>query len=266
MGIPLLHGRFFAEDDTLDKPRVVIVDERMAAELWPNADPIGKRIRLGDGKAETPWRTVVGVVGRVKQYGLDSDGRIALYVPHTQSGSRALYIAVKSRLDPTSLAASIRNEVRELDPNLPLYHVRSMASWVEQSLARQRFAMSLLAAFAALALALAAIGTYGVMAYLVAQGTREIGIRIALGASPRSVTALVLGQGLKVGVAGVTLGLLLALALTRVMSSLLFGVAGADPPTFVSGTLVLTASAMLASYLPARRAARIDPIVSLRTE
>jgi predicted permease len=266
MGIPLRRGRFFAPDDTPDQPRVVVVDERMAHELWPNQDPIGKRVRLGDAKVAAPWRTVVGVVGRVKQYGLDSDGRMALYLPQTQSGSRALYVAVKSTREPASLAAAIRQQVRALDPDLPVYRVRPMHAWLFQSLARQRFAMTLLTAFAGLALALAALGTYGVMAYLVAQGTREIGIRIALGATPRTVTALVLRGGLALGAAGVSLGLLLALALTRFVGSLLFGVAGTDPLTFLAGAVLLGASALLASYLPARRAARVDPMLSLRAD
>jgi predicted permease len=266
MEIPLRRGRFFTEQDTPEKPRVVIVDEYMAAQLWPNADPIGKRIRFGDLKSTSPWQTVVGVVARVKQYGLDSDGRIAFYMPHTQSPSRALCVAVRSTGDPATIAAAVKKEVRELDPDLPLYHVRPMTEWVDQSLARRRFSMVLLTLFAGLALALASIGIYGVMAYLVSQGTREIGIRIALGASEHAVVAMVVRQGMTVALAGAGIGLAAAFALTRLMHSLLFGVRGTDPLTFVAVAGLVTAISFVANYLPARRAARIDPMISLRSE
>jgi predicted permease len=267
MGIPLRRGRFFDERDTSDKPRVVIVDEHMAQQLWPGQDPIGRRVRLGDPKNEAlPWREVVGVVGRVKQYGLDSDPRIALYVPQLQSGSRSLYVTVRGAGDAAALAVPVAREIRALDPELPIYRVRPMAHWVEQSLLRQRFAMLLLSLFASVALALATIGSYGVMAYLVGQARRELGIRIALGATQRAVLGLVLGQGLRVALLGVAAGLLGALLLSRLMQGMLFGVPGADPATFGAVALVLMAAALLASYLPARRAARTDPMLTLRGE
>ena len=266
MNIPLLRGRFFGDQDTPDHPRVVIVDEYMARQLWPNADPIGKRIRYGDLKSTAPWETVVGVVGRVKQYTLASDGRIALYRPHAQVPSRAMYVVVHTGNDPAGLAAAVKREVGALDPDLPLYHVRPMTEWVDRSLARERFAMLLLTLFAGLALALAAIGIYGVMAYLVNQGTREIGIRMALGASERAVLGLVLGQGMTVALAGAAGGVAVAVALTRFMGSLLFDVGGTDPLTFSAVTLLLASVAFVATWLPARRAARIDPVISLRSE
>jgi predicted permease len=266
MGIPLLRGRLFEEHDTVDKERVILVDEFMAAQLWQGQDPIGKRVRLGDSKSTAPWRSVVGVVGRVKQYGLDSDPRIALYFPHTQSGSRALYVTVKAAGEPTALAAALKKEIRALDPDLPVYRMRPMTQWVDQSLARQRFAMLLLSLFALLAFTLAAIGIYGVVSYLVGQGTREIGIRIALGATQASVVSLVMRQGLLVALAGAGCGLAAALALGRFLQSLLFGIRAFDPPTFVAAALLLLAVALVASYLPARRAARTDPIASLRAE
>jgi predicted permease len=266
MGIPLLRGRLFEEQDTADKERVILVDEFLAAQLWPGQDAVGKRVRLGDSKSNAPWRTVVGVVGRVKQYGLDSDPRIALYYPQAQSGSRALYAVVKAAGDPASLAAAVKQELRALDPDLPVYRLRPMRQWVEQSLARQRFAMLLLSLFALLAFALAAIGIYGVMSYLVGQGTREIGIRMALGATEARVLSLVLRQGMLVALAGAGIGLLAALALGRFLESLLFGIRADDPLTFVAVALTLAAVALVASYLPARRAARTDPMVSLRTE
>ena len=266
MGIPLIKGRFFNQDDTLEKDRVIIVDEFMASEYWPNQDPIGKRVRFGDLKSTAPHRTVVGVVGRVKQYGLDTDGRIALYVPHTQSGTRALYVTVRTEADPAALAASVKAQIRAIDPDLPVYRVRTMSAWVDQSLARPRFAMTLLTLFAGLALLLAALGIYGVMAFLVAQSTREIGIRVALGATERNILSLVLRQGMTIVISGAGVGLLLALALSRVIGSLLFGVAGADPLTFLGAAALLGAIALGATLVPARRAARTDPVESLRME
>jgi predicted permease len=266
MGIPLLRGRLFDERDAADKERVILVDEFMAAQLWPGQDPLGRNVRLGDSKSTAPWRTVVGVVGRVKQYGLDSDPRIALYFPQLQSGARALYVTVKAAGDAPALAAAVKRELRELDAGLPVYRMRPMRQWVEQSLARQRFAMLLLSLFALLAFALATIGIYGVMSYLVGQGTREIGIRIALGATEGRVLRLVLGQGMAVALLGAGLGLLAALALGRFVQSLLFGIRADDPGTFAAVAATLAAVALLASYLPARRAARTDPIASLRAE
>ena len=264
LGIPLLKGRFFNPDDTTEKDRVVIIDEFMATQYWPDQDPIGKRIRFGDLNSTQPFRTVVGVVARVKQYGLDTDGRIALYIPHTQTGSCAMYVTVKTTADPKALAASVKAQIRAIDPDLPVYRVRTMAAWVDQSLARPRFAMTLLSAFAALALVLAALGIYGVMAFLVSQSTREIGIRIALGATERAVLGMVVGQGLALALSGAALGLLAAIAFGRIIASLLFGVGGADPATFAAAALILLAAALLAAYVPARRAARTDPVESLR--
>jgi predicted permease len=266
MDIPLLRGRLFDEQDTADKPRVIIIDEHMASQLWPNDDPLGKRVRFGDLASPGPWATVVGVVGRVKQYALDSDGRIAFYFSHTQASSRALYVTVRGRGEPGALAPAVRAEIRALDPDLPLYHVRPMTEWVDQSLARNRFAMQLLSLFAGLALALATVGVYGVISYLVTQSRREIGIRMALGASEGAVLGLVLRQGLAVALYGGTIGLVAAFALTRFMESLLFGVKGTDALTFATVALGLIAIALIASYVPARRAARIDPMMSLRAE
>jgi predicted permease len=266
MSIPLVRGRLFNDQDLPDHPRVVIVDEYMAAELWPNADPIGKRIRLGDARSTGPWQTVVGVVGRVKQYGLDTGGRIAFYLPHTQSPARAIYVVVRGAGDPSMAAAAVSKEIHAIDADLPLYRVRPMTAWVDQSLARQRFSMLLLSMFAAVALVLATIGVYGVMAYLVSQTTREIGIRIALGATEQAVVGMILRQGLAVTLVGTAAGMAAALAATRFMQRLLFGVRGADPMTFAAVFVGLTAIALAACYLPARRAARVDATVSLRAE
>lgn len=267
MQIPLREGRFFDEQDTLATPRVAIVDEYMARQLWPNQGPVGRRIHLG-GVSETdqPWITIVGVVGRVKQYALDSDSRIAFYLPQTQYITRDMNVVLRTGGDPATLAGAVKREIRALDADLPLYNVLTMEERVGESLARRRFSMLLFTLFACLALALAAIGTYSVMAYLVSQGTREIGIRIALGATPGRILSLVISKGMTMALSGLALGLAGAFAFTRLMSNLLFGIGATDPATFVVISLLLVCIALLASYIPAQRAARVDPMVSLRYE
>jgi len=266
MEIPLRRGRFFNEQDDMTKPIVVIVDEYMADQLWPGQDPIGKRIHIVELPSKDPWQTVVGVVGRVKQDSLDSNPRIAFYVAHTQFPTRALTVAFRSRTDPAAMLSATKNELRNLDPDLPMYHVRTMEQQVNESLAQRRFSTLLLGLFAGLALALATIGIYGVMSYLVSQGTRELGIRIALGASQRNILSLVVRQGMVLALCGVTIGLGAAFLLTRLMRSLLFGVDATDPITFAGISFLLATIALLACYVPAQRAARIDPLISLRCE
>ncbi len=266
LGIPLLEGRYFTDEDLPGMTRVVIVDERMANDLWPGQSAIGKRIRYGDQTTTTEWETVVGVVGQVKQYALDADARIAFYRPHTQQPARQLYVTVRAAGDAAALGGPVRDAIRALDPDLPIFRMKTMEARVDESLARRRFLVTLLSLFAAVAAALAAIGIYGVMAYLVSQGTREMGIRIALGASPASIERLVIRQGLILGLAGVTAGLAGAFALTQLLESLLFGVEPTDPVTFAAIAAALFSVAAAASYIPARRAARTDPIVALRSE
>ena len=267
MQIPLLQGRLFTDQDTRDTPRVVVVDDQMAGVLWPGEDPIGKRLRRGgmDASAAAPWLTVVGVVGRIKQYTLDERAsRIAMYHPHRQNPSRAMNVVVRSTADPAGLAAASAAQIRALDPDLPIYNVRTMAQRVDESLARRRFAMLLLTAFAALALGLASVGIYGVIACLVEQGTRDIGIRLALGATPREVLLMVLRHGMAVAAAGVAIGGAGALVAARALEGLLFGVAPDDGATFAVVSLILLTVAAAGTYVPARRAARTDPAVSLR--
>ncbi|MBK5299426.1 MAG: ABC transporter permease [Vicinamibacteria bacterium] len=268
MQIPLRRGRLFGEQDIGSAPRVIVIDERMAAELWPNQDAIGRRVRRGgfDASATVPWMTVVGVVGGVKQDALDADSRAAMYLPHLQFPTRALSVVIRGPSSPEALTESVRQQIRALDPELPMYRVTSMADRLDGSLATRRFSMLLLALFATLALGLATIGVYGVMAYFVTQGTRELGIRMALGASPRAILLLVVGQGALVAAAGLVIGLGAAFALGRFMESLLFGVGATDPLTFTAIPLALALVALMACYVPARRAARIDPTVSLRSE
>lgn len=266
MEIPLRRGRFFNAQDDATKPIAVIVDEYMADQLWPGQDPIGKRIHIVELPSKEPWQTVVGVVGRVKQDSLDSNPRIAFYLAHTQFPSRAMTVAFRGRSSPAALLSDSRNELRKLDPDLPMYYVRTMEQRVNESLARRRFSMLLLGVFATVALALATIGIYGVMAYLVNQGTRELGIRIALGATPRNILTLVVRHGMALVLAGVGLGLGASFLLTRLIRSLLFGVNATDPMTFVGISFALAVITLLACYIPAQRASRIDPLISLRCE
>jgi predicted permease len=262
--IPLRSGRFFNEEDLVGKTPVVIIDEFMAGQLWPGQDAVGKRIHMVE--SEVPWLTVAGVVGRVKHESLDSDPRIAFYLPQTQYPSRAMTVVMRSQGDPSTLSPSVKKELRGIDPDLPMYSVRTMDERVEVSLARRRFSMLLLGIFAGMALVLATIGIYGVMAYLVNQGTREIGIRMAIGATQREIVRLVVFQGMTLAITGVGAGLAAAFVFTRLMRSLLFGISSADPVTFAGISLLLTLVALLATYIPARRAARIDPILCLRSE
>jgi predicted permease len=266
MGIPLRRGRFFTDQDDTTKPIVVIVDEYMADQLWPRQDPIGKRFHIVELQSKDPWQTVVGVAGRVKQDSLDSNPRIAFYLSHMQFPTRAMSVALRGSTDPSAMVTAVKNELRNLDPDLPMYYVRTMGQRVDESLARRRFSMLLLVVFASFALVLATIGIYGVMAYLVSQGTREIGIRMALGASQRNVLSLVVRQGMALALSGVMIGLAAAFLLTRLIRSLLFGVEATDPITFAAISLLLLLIGLLASYIPAQRATRIDPMVSLRCE
>jgi cell division protein FtsX len=261
-----IEGRLFDDRDVTGQPGVVLIDDRMAREFWPDQDPIGKRLRRGGVDSTNPWLTVVGVVGRVKHESLDTDPRIAFYLPHGQAPARAMSVVVRTSTEPEGLTAAVKRSLHEVDAALPMYAVRTMETYLDRSLARHRFSMVLFGIFAAVALALAAIGTYGVMAYLVSQGARTIGIRIALGASRRRVAGLVLRQGLTLAAAGVVAGVVGAFWLSRFMTTLLFGVSASDPLTFLVVPAILLIVALIAGYVPARRAARVDPVVSLRCE
>ena len=219
---------------------------------------------VGGTNSNAPWETVVGVVGRVKQYGLDTDARMAFYRPHTQSPSRALFVTVRAAGDANNISAAVAREIHAFDRDLPLYHVQPMTTRVDESLARQRFAATLLTGFATIALALSAIGVYGVMAYLVSQGTREIGIRVALGATPAGIVAMVLQQGALIAGAGLAAGTAGSYAATQVMQSLLFDVTAHDPMTFAAVIVTLSVVAIGAVIIPAARASRVDPIAALR--
>jgi putative ABC transport system permease protein len=267
MGIPLLRGRYFTEQDGPKSPHVLIVSESLAKKYWPGQDSLGKRLKWGPPDSQDPWLTVVGVVGDVKQGALDAATDPHTYEPYAQLGSMpSLRIAVRGQTDPASLTAEVRSAVWGLDRQLALGSVRTMDQVISRSTESRRFSLSLLSSFAALALILAAIGIYAVLAYSVAKRTHEIGVRMALGARGGDVLRLVLGQGLRVTAIGIVFGVAGALGLTRFLRSLLYEVQSTDPPTFVAVLSLLVVVSVAASYLPARRAARVDPMVALRYE
>ena len=267
MGIPLLRGRYFTEQDGPTSTHVLIISEAIARKYWPNQDAIGKRLKWGTPESSNPWLTVVGIVGDVKQGPLDVPLVPHTYEPYAQLGDwTSLRIAVRTEGDPASLAASLRAVLRDLDPQLAPGKVRTMEEVINRSTASRRFSLFLLGSFAALALVLAAIGVYGVLAYSVARHTHDIGIRMALGAGRSDVARLVLGQGLRVVAIGIAFGVAGAIGLTRFLRDLLYEVPQMDPLTYTAVFFLLGGVALLASYLPARRAMRVDPIVALRHE
>jgi predicted permease len=262
MEIPLLKGRYFSEHDTLDVPPVVIIDEKFAQRFWPHDNPIGKHLWFDPKKPIT----IAGVVGVVKQYGLDADGKIVTYFPQNQQPSNGLFLVARASTDPAALSGAIIREIHSVDPGVAVYGIRTMQDRLYDSLARQRFASIMLGAFAAFALLLAAVGVYGVMSYLVTQSTHDIGVRVALGARPGNIIGLVVRQGMELAAIGIFLGLAGALALTRVMAGLLFGVGATDPLTFCAVGALLAAVAFAATAIPAGRATRVDPMIALRDE
>ena len=264
MRIPLLAGRYFTERDTTGAPDVVIVDDLLAQRQFPGQNPLGQRISIG----KAPWREIVGVVGHVTHHALDEgEGDMQYYYPTFQGDNEtgaALFI--RSRLDPLTLASAVQDAVQKIDRDQPVFGVTTMTQNLKDITAQRRFLVLLIGVFAGTALALAAIGVYGVMAYSVSQRTHEIGIRMALGAQAADVLKLVVGQGLKLILIGLILGLTGAALLTRLLEGFLFGVSPTDPATFAAISLVLVGVAMLASYLPGRRATKVDPMVTLRHE
>jgi putative ABC transport system permease protein len=269
MGIPLRSGRFFGEHDTHDAEPVVIVNDELARKQWPGQDPIGKRLRIGSPGGRTPpWRTVVGVVGNVKTQWPTPEFFPELYLPYRQYpwDLAPRHLIVRSASNPTRLAALIRREVAALDEEQPVADVRTLEEVIRQAVGPQRFAMTLLGVFAGLALLLAGVGIYGVMAYSVSQRTHEIGIRVALGANRSRVLGMVVVQAMVLALIGANIGLAGALGLTRFLSGLLFGISPTDPLTFAVVLPLLVGVALLASYIPARRAAKVDPLVALKYE
>jgi putative ABC transport system permease protein len=268
MGIPLLNGRTFTEADHENAQLVGIINARLAKEFFSNGDAVGKRFMLGrPSETEAPkWIEIVGVVGDTRLYGLTNPARFEIYAPFLQWPPNEMDLLVKTSVDPAAMTSAIRGAIASIDKDQPIFAVSTMNQLVSDSVSTRRFTLILLGLFSGLALVLAAIGIYGVISYSVAQRTRDIGIRIALGASRRDVLRNVLGLGLRLTTFGLIFGLIGSFAVTRVLSSLLYGVHSTDALTFTSVSLVLLIVAVLASYLPARRAMRIDPIVALRYE
>ena len=267
MGIPLVRGRLIERSDDQKAPRVLVVNETFAKRFFQNGDAIGKRIRLGKLTAEFPWATIVGVVGDVRGFALDEAPEPTMYWPVAQIRTTpSLAIVVRTQSDPSALTFTVRDAIAEIDRAQPIYDIQTLDQLVAKSLGQRRFTLTLMVLFGVIALVLSAIGIYGVMAFAVTQRTQEIGIRMALGASAKDVLKMVIGSGMFLAAIGVAVGLIGAFALTRLMASLLFGVSPTDLVTFGLVTAGLLMVALLACYIPARRATKVDPLVALRYE
>jgi putative ABC transport system permease protein len=265
MDIPLINGRTFNKQEAIEDRKVAVINETMARKYFPGEDPIGKRL-LVNMKATPELTEIIGVVGDAKYDKLEGEVRAMVYWTHPELVYPSMTIVMRTTVDPLSLAAAAQREIQAIDKDQPVSDVRTMESWLAESVSRTRFGTLLLGLFAGIALILAAVGIYGVMAYSVNQRTQEIGIRMALGAQRSDVIKLIVGQGMSLTLIGVAIGLIAAFALTRVMSSLLYGVSATDPLTFIGISLLLTVIAFLACYLPARKATRVDPMDALRYE
>jgi putative ABC transport system permease protein len=276
--VPLLRGRVFNQSDTSKSERVVIVNQAMAKKYWPKGDPIGQRITIGKGlgpEFEEPARQIIGIVGDVRETGLTSGATPAMYIPRSQATDGLTKLAnsviplswiIQTAANPSSLSAAIQREIRSVDSQLAASKIRTMDQVISESTARQNFNMLLLTIFAGLALLLAAIGIYGLMSYTVEQRTQEIGIRMALGAGRGDMLKLVVRQGLLLTGIGLVIGLAASFGLNRLLANLLFGVKTTDPVTYATVAVILVSVALLATYVPARRATKIDPLVALRYE
>jgi putative ABC transport system permease protein len=271
--LPLVRGRYLADSDTADAPLVAVVDVDFAHRFWPNQDAIGKRVaidKMPGSNSKPPalrWRSVVGVVGHVRHYGLDSEGREQAYFPEAQIPyARDMYLAVRTSVNPSSITNSVRQQVLAIDKDMPIYNIATMDELLSHSVGQPRLNLTLLVAFASIALLLAGVGVYGVMAYTVTQRTHEIGIRMALGAQSKDVVKQVLTEGTRLAAIGLAIGFAGSLAATRLIATLLFGIKPTDPLTFAAVAAVLTSVALAACYIPARRAMRVDPMIALRHE
>jgi predicted permease len=267
MGIPLVRGRLIESPDDKQAPRVVVVNEAFAHRFFPNSDAIGRRIRLGKLTADFPWATIIGIVGDVRGFALEEPPIPTMYWPVAQiRATPALAIVVRTEGDPAALASAVRGVIAEIDPVQPIYDMQTLEQLVSKSLGQRRFTLSLMLLFGVIALVLSAVGIYGVMAFAVTQRTQEIGIRMALGARAIDVLKLIVASGMYLAAIGVILGLVGAFAITRLMASLLFGVSPTDVATFALVSVGLLVVALLACYLPARRATKVDPLIALRYE
>jgi len=265
MGISLLQGRNFSEHDRRDTFAVMIVSKNLADKVWPNENPVGKRLMLDYNRGKYAYE-VVGVIGSVKYYGLKAEPRAEVFIPHAQNPYLPMSLVVRTSSDPNRLVEAVKAQVREMDPTQPVSNLRTMDTLISRSVAVDRFSMWLLGLLASLALALAATGLFSLLSYLVSQRTHEIGVRMALGAQRRDIFQLVLGQGALLLAAGLAIGLVASFICTRLFSSLLFGVSATDPLTFMITPALLTLAALIACYVPARRACKVDPLVALRSD
>jgi len=264
MGVRLLRGRDFSNHDAQNTEQVMLVNETAAREIWPGQDPLGQHVHVADPKS--PPRTVVGIVGDVHHYALDAAPTMQFYLPVTQTDTSDLVFAVRSAGDPLQIASAVRLAIRSVDETLPIYRVVPMNEYVAATMANRRLALVLLGSFAAIALILSVVGIYGVTEYTVAQRTREIGIRMALGAQNHQVLRLMLRQGITLAMGGVLLGAIFSFALMGFLRSLVFGVTITDPVTFLAASAILTAAAVLACWVPSRKVIRMDPMIALRHE
>ena len=266
MGIPIQFGRDFNDRDTSDSPLVVLIDEQLAARYWKGADAIGKKIGFGSDEGTIKYREIVGIIGSVKNLNLQSPGKEQVYLPHSQLVIRSMFVVVHTKVSPLTVIPAIRSRVSNLDSNLPIDRIRTMEQIVHDSVARPRFQTWVLGFFAILSFVLAIIGIYGVISYSVRQQTREIGIRMALGATQENVTFHIVWYGLKAALLGIVFGVVGALALSRLLSSLVFKVRPGDPVIMIGTAILMFIVAFLACYIPARRAAKVNPVIALRYE
>ena len=261
--VPMLKGREFSHSDTSDAPLAAVINNDLARTYFPNEDPIGKRITFDDGES---WISIVGVAGDVRRFGLDSNAKPEVFLPYLQKPSQSMSLVVRSSTDSSSLGAAIKSEVQKIDRDLPLRETKTMQELLAESNSGRRFNVLLLSLFAGVALLMAMVGIYGVMSYSVAQRTKEIGIRVAVGAQASDVFRMVIGQGMLLALIGITLGLAAAFGVTRLMASMLFGVEATDPTTFIGIAVLLAVVAFFACYIPGRRATKVDPLIALRYE
>jgi putative ABC transport system permease protein len=266
MSIPLINGRFFAESDGLNMPNVVILNRSAAHRFWPDENPIGKRLKFGGHDSPSPWWTVVGVVGDVSYGGLEGRAGFEIYAPYTQMIAGVLTFVMRSRTEPMSLVSAASNEIWTVDKDQALFRIVTMERLMADSIWQRRLWAMLLGAFAATAMALASVGIYGVMSHAVSRRRHEIGVRLALGARPADVLKMTIVEGLRLTMAGIAVGAVSAMILARALASLFYGVSATDPLIFLGLPALLAAVALLASYIPARRAAKVDPMTSLRSE
>jgi predicted permease len=265
MGIPIRRGRGFNSNDGPTAPSVAVINETMARRLFPNQDPVGQRVRTGPN-ATGPWTTIIGVIGDIRHGGLEEEPQPELYITAQQGPPVSPFIVVRASGDPAALTETIRAEARRIDKNLPLYDMRTMSTLRSEAVATRRFILIIVGAFGALALGLAAIGVYGVMSLIVSERTREVGVRLALGAQPSELLTMIVGQAAKLAGVGIAIGVAAALPLAPLLDSQLYGIESFDLTTFIAVPMVLLLIAALAALVPARKAMRIDPLAALRID